>query len=32
LTVEAAMFRFVEMLSEYVINPAQTMVNSTINS
>ena len=31
LTVEAAMFRFVEMLSENVINPAQTMVNSTIN-
>lgn len=31
LTVEAAMFRFVEILSEYVINPAQTMVNSTIN-
>lgn len=26
------MFRFVEMLSNYVVEPAQTMMNSTINS
>jgi tetratricopeptide (TPR) repeat protein len=31
LTFEALMFRFVEMLSNYVVDPAQTMVNSTIN-
>ena len=32
LTFEALMFRFVEMLSIYVVDPAQTMMNSTINS
>ena len=32
LTFEALMFRFVEMLTNYVVDPAQTMVKSTINS
>jgi hypothetical protein len=32
LSFEALIFRFAEMLSNYVVDPAQTMLNSTINS
>jgi hypothetical protein len=32
LSFEALIFRFVEMLSNYVVEPAQTMLNSTINN